>query len=965
MVKDECSYLCSALVSARSPSTALETALELAQLLSSKKSRTVLWQTFIYRESSGSSSTTTTTTTTGTTTTTTIASTTVHEDQVKQQQQQQPPPLQRKTILDAILDVIACVAANGGERSRSTHRHCTNGTSSSSIHSSINSNSSLRSLTTNSKNARTKSARRKLKQQQPTGPHDVDVDVAVTTGASSSWSSPKHIKSLPELSQTLAIIVYFISLDCTLSKDHSVAVMGAASKPAWARTIRSIVMNHSKALQGILHLCLQQQQQHHHHHQRERKSSQPTTIAATNVYPIPSSVASSVSFASSLSTPGSTVSNLTVPDVDVQPGIIRRHVVVQRNVSVVAAAALASSLSSPENRMSSRPLHGDHWETATTPISSGDPTKAGRLKRRNRKHQQHLPTGDAASTLRNQKLPAVPEGGDLLEGLDCPWDKTIVPPPSRKRAKQIISSDLDSSTNDGGATVGTNESSLISEPWSPSSRKGAVAFKLPTSPGDRSVASSVVSVESTNSIVVNARTAQKLHHLKAAVHFTSSSLVNKQTVTPLREDSIAAVSDDYPDPWVSLLCLESLDRVIAGKEGDGNSCLTDEMNDAEMSPDDEETNPLLQTNRRLGNSGIIPLLSKYMSQGLTEVPQSCRQNWSNRMFVVASLIDNACLFDKANRRAFVEHDDTFSFDDDSIRKSKGEGLVFHILQFLHVTLSHEATNMYSSEDPVSQKGVRLLALRTLTSLTHENALAAEQMVALYSFHNKKFSVNFDEEGITTTRGVEVLAKLVVELEDCLRIENGGLQAAAKHPAAREEESHRFDSTIFCLNTLSNIIEGPGVRQILMETRAMTQKGTSILWIRWLCQWLVEQTSGFQESILSIGEKRNPRESERELQHYEDDKLVAAGNGCVLLACLMKDPEVRSDKAQDASSTAIRKVILEELPTDKNGKPSGMTFIINTLKAFCNFYHFSLGELSLAIVAPVTKLIDHVTRLKSS
>jgi hypothetical protein len=36
---------------------------------------------------------------------------------------------------------------------------------------------------------------------------------------------------------------------------------------------------------------------------------------------------------------------------------------------------------------------------------------------------------------------------------------------------------------------------------------------------------------------------------------------------------------------------------------------------------------------------------------------------------------------------------------------------------------------------------------------------------------------------------------------------------------------------------------------------------------------------------------------------------------------------------------------------------------NTLKAFCNFYHYSLGDLSVAIVAPVGQLITELERMQ--
>ena len=49
---------------------------------------------------------------------------------------------------------------------------------------------------------------------------------------------------------------------------------------------------------------------------------------------------------------------------------------------------------------------------------------------------------------------------------------------------------------------------------------------------------------------------------------------------------------------------------------------------------------------------------------------------------------------------------------------------------------------------------------------------------------------------------------------------------------------------------------------------------------------------------------------------------------------------------------------QELPT------KDVTFIINTLKAFCNFYHYAIGDLSVAVVAPVKTLIEKLDALKT-
>ena len=52
-----------------------------------------------------------------------------------------------------------------------------------------------------------------------------------------------------------------------------------------------------------------------------------------------------------------------------------------------------------------------------------------------------------------------------------------------------------------------------------------------------------------------------------------------------------------------------------------------------------------------------------------------------------------------------------------------------------------------------------------------------------------------------------------------------------------------------------------------------------------------------------------------------------------------------------------------MPTDEEGRDIGITLMIKTLKAFCNFYHFSIGPLSVAIVTPVLKLIKDLENIQ--
>ena len=122
------------------------------------------------------------------------------------------------------------------------------------------------------------------------------------------------------------------------------------------------------------------------------------------------------------------------------------------------------------------------------------------------------------------------------------------------------------------------------------------------------------------------------------------------------------------------------------------------------------------------------------------------------------------------------------------------------------------------------------------------------------------------------------------------------------------------------------------------------------------------TAGFRAAVLAgsfgagnDGEPPATNDSGAvELPPGEEANLVTAGNGFVLLAYLLTDGGGgdRDGAPSDATAaTAVRDAILAELPG-----AGGVRFAINTTKAFCNFYHFSVGDLSVAVIAPVVKLI---------
>ena len=428
-------------------------------------------------------------------------------------------------------------------------------------------------------------------------------------------------------------------------------------------------------------------------------------------------------------------------------------------------------------------------------------------------------------------------------------------------------------------------------------------------------------------------------------------------------------------PWLSMVCLESLTRILTGKEKEGEpSCLEGEENsgtrggemndDDDIGEDDENNNIFMVTNRLIGKSGIIPLLATTMSQSMVVATKLVfastdyrvdQEYWNyclTRLKLLASLTDEACFFCEQNRRSFCE-DDPFSFEE------RKEGLIFHLLLFLR-----ECSQCDLSQLDQKRSEVMSSALRTLTSLTHDNPLAAEQL-KISNACNASICDN-REKPTVTIRGIDVLAKLVFKLEDTKSIKTSlpSLKRLTDH------DMHRYDCALFCLTTFANIIEGSDICRMLTEINVVLQSGSSISWLKWLCQWIVKQTDSFREEILAIGNTKASNEDTNErnnnsnntsndedegLHKHEEENLVAAGNGCVVLACLITEP----NNDDPESSVTIQTLIKDQMPPNKDGSSSDLTLIVNTLKAYCNYYHISMGQVSFAIIAPVKKLIEEL------
>eukprot|EP00532_Pseudo-nitzschia_australis_P006147 CAMPEP_0168162916 /NCGR_PEP_ID=MMETSP0139_2-20121125/86_1 /TAXON_ID=44445 /ORGANISM="Pseudo-nitzschia australis, Strain 10249 10 AB" /LENGTH=728 /DNA_ID=CAMNT_0008079753 /DNA_START=153 /DNA_END=2338 /DNA_ORIENTATION=- len=718
-----------------------------------------------------------------------------------------------------------------------------------------------------------------------------------------------------------------------MSGEHSVAAMGSVKSSSLARKIRMAILERGAVLAGIMKLMATSSPRH---------PAVNTTIGSEFIIDAPISplrTATSPTCKRRLTRSSSLSSSSTAPDF--QPTV--------------------NSSSSPPIRI-----------LATSSKAGGDPTAMGRRNRKKRRKQKVESSTDGLfppSMIVN--MDSIPErGGDWKEN----EDSKRMPPPTKRKSR--------CPNREKSDELSFADVSVLKEP----------AGKLWEGFKGKDDGSSIVSEASTEGTSVFAsRITQKVDDLCAKVCIESSSSSNCSMDAARKPFSLAVDTTDayfterkyrtgndfFPGgdrPWLTMVCLEAITRILTGKELNGKtSCLEGEVaaankgggEDESDGVDDENSNVFVVTNRLVGKSGILPLLASAMSQTMIAAtrlvfPETCRklanvnknsecntieeeQQWyycHNRMKLLV-----ACFFSEQNRRSFCE-EDPFSFEDQK------KGLIFHLLLFLHHC---SKCNL----KPAKRSETMSLSLRTLTSLTHDNPLAADQM---------KISNN------SCVEGIDVLANLVFHLEEypSSNPTNRKRATLTNLRKATDHDMHRYDGTIFCLTTLANIIEGSGVRSSLIEIKIGLKSGATLSWLQWLCQWVVKQTETFRQEILSIGSKSNNTGSkninsngtsttdneDEELQNHEEEKLVAAGNGCVVLACLMTD----ADADDPESSTTIRKLVKDEMPINLDGNSSRLALVVNTLKAYCNYYHISMGQMSFAVVAPVKKLIDELEEI---
>jgi hypothetical protein len=378
----------------------------------------------------------------------------------------------------------------------------------------------------------------------------------------------------------------------------------------------------------------------------------------------------------------------------------------------------------------------------------------------------------------------------------------------------------------------------------------------------------------------------------------------------------------------STLPLLALSRIASGKmEGQDTSCL-DDVVDGEDGDDDE--NPLMVTNQWLCDAGVIPLLAQALAETLSAVtcqvhqPQfcdGCLSALQTRVSLLVSLVDGASLLSESNRQVFCE--------EGYMAETNG----YLILGLVSVLRQMGDKGRLFQGDVWDE--IALDTLRMLTSLSHENQVAAMEL----------------EAPLTATPGGDD-----TKGQWCLYV-----LARVLHQAVRHRNPDGFydklvyDAIIYCLNIFANVVESGGSCQTFVNMRLPDGlHGTSTCFLTWLTRWLVGQTKTFQDAVVESTFGTSPsKHTERKLSGNEEEKLNTVGNGFVFLTCLLVN---ESERAAECSCSADR-IVLRELPgADREAK---LAFLKNSLKAFLNFYHFSVGALSVAIIAPVKGLMKRL------
>lgn len=581
----------------------------------------------------------------------------------------------------------------------------------------------------------------------------------------------------------------------------------------------------------------------------------------------------------------------------------------------VTSASPTAAPSTPGSQTSGRqsPCHHedtrDNMSSPSTCVSekSIDPTKLGRLRRKRQINVIH-PIGDSESNL---EFEFSQESSQMKR-------RRIVLPDNGKLGS--ILSDTVPSTQSGRSltetyhykktiqpNIGSDDLSLTSEMNEDSTESGSIVRNIETTIARMLVTLSCHSVEN------GLDGTTKSNHFTKAIHIVPV-LSLKRILSGKLE-------------WSDKSCLD--DEIVPSNGKRGNGFSLESRFDPIYDEDGDDSNPLIQTNELLGESGALPLLSQALAETLAAAIDLLRfenhvTNASlvaflhDRVSSLASIVDEACLFSDSNRLELSENGYT---------SESGGSLVVGLLKVVQCLLETNRLFKDDNEESMAWSDVGLVALRTLTSMTHENSRGARELANNW--------------------GINILAQV--------------LQHAVNDGCSSQMTKIRYDSIIFCLNTLTNCVESYSytANELAMIEGSPSDADPTDSFLAWMTKWLVTETQTFGDVVFETTHgtcKLN--DTEGNVENNENENLVTAGNGFVLLACLLIHERPISE--QGSIANLPREPILNSLPGDI--LEAKLAFVKKILSAFCNFYRFSIGDLSVAVTSPIRRLATGLDKL---
>lgn len=366
---------------------------------------------------------------------------------------------------------------------------------------------------------------------------------------------------------------------------------------------------------------------------------------------------------------------------------------------------------------------------------------------------------------------------------------------------------------------------------------------------------------------------------------------------------------------------------------------------------DNLNNPMIFKNFMMRRSGAIPYLTRATTEALEACIainmhheeqdktfcEGCCQYLKKRALRLLGLLDGLCCMSRKNREFIC-----------LISKNDNHQTVPLLIPSLLRTIVYFSRSLSKKNDS-KFADLGLSSLRTFTNLTHENKSASSQV----SFLSVKLE---NHQSLKPANGVEIILNLLYNL------------AKSQNCKHNTHHAHAYDGIIYCLNSLTNLLETASfqiVRKMILQSVVASndQPEDSVDALPWLSRWVVDQTMPFRDAVMSGSFGKSCDEGDkRDLKHDEDEFLVTAGNGVILLACLLGVHKTSNFCESDTdTSSKIQSIIFDSILENGNL----LLLMINTLKAFCNYYRYSVGELSVAVITPVLHLITGLERIIDS